>query len=66
MLNILNNEIKVEYEQIKATDTVIEARLFGAFSMLISEDDLYELINLIGFAVVRGRSMGLKVISINY
>ena len=37
----MKDEIIVEYEQIKATDTEIEARLFRALSMLISEDDIY-------------------------
>jgi len=38
----MKNEIKIEYKQIKATKAEIEARLFSALSMLISEDDLYE------------------------
>jgi hypothetical protein len=42
MLRLPNNEIKIEYEQIEATDTEIEARSFRALSMLISEGDPYE------------------------
>ena len=36
----MKDEIKIDYEQIEATDAEIEARLFRALSMLISDDDL--------------------------